>query len=692
MRECDLLIRNGKVFDGISGGKIANIAVTNGQVTAIGGTDEWRARQEISATGLWITPGFIDIHTHYDIEVELTPGLPESVRHGVTTVVMGNCSMSATYGTPSVLADIFSRVETIPREIAQEWAAQAVEHRNARDYFDHLRKLSTGPNVACMLGHSALRAHVMGLERSLSEHATDVELDKMRELAQAALEAGCIGISVDMVHWHKVDGDFAGKPLPSHHASFEEYAMLAEVCRKRDAVFQVTPNPARPSSLIDILKLSTGIWRAPLRITILSALDMDVMPQAWRLFSPLLFLCNQLLGCNIRFQTLAEPFTIYADGHVTPFFEEFPSGVKLNSERSAEGRKKLWQDANFRHQFVHDWKHSAPRTFHRDFNRMYIADSETTIAEAAGDKDPLEFFMNMLEMHDTQFRWRACSANRRPEPRRKLLQHPHILPGFSDAGAHMKNLAFFDSALSVLREAMQSGCLTAQQAIARVTSEPAAWFNLNTGTIKVGARADLNIIDPDRLYAPIPEARLVGGRMVKRDPLPALQHVVIAGTPVVADGAPLAVLGTKPLGRILTQTNPTTSANEALERFRSRVSDRTLAPAHAPDYWNIFLLKHQHPGNVIFHCIAFMLMYFIPVFAITANKLWLLALVPLSQIVGLIGHWLFEPSPIDQRDTVFSWRAFKSLHFMFASVLIGRYKFDAARAREEWNYAENFNQ
>ena len=151
------------------------------------------------AAGLWVTPGFIDIHTHYDLELEIAPGLSESARHGVTTVVIGNCSLSLAVGEPRTLADIFQRVETIPHVVDSEMAGVVNFVALAAQYLDHLRRRGLGPNVAALSVTSALRAHVMGLERSLKERATDDELERMRRIAQESLDAGFIGVSIDMV-------------------------------------------------------------------------------------------------------------------------------------------------------------------------------------------------------------------------------------------------------------------------------------------------------------------------------------------------------------------------------------------------------------------------------------------------------------------------------------------------------------
>ncbi len=697
----DLVIHDGRVFDGNGDSRRADIGIRRGRIEAIG-SNLGGGADRFDATGLWVCPGFVDIHTHYDLEVELNPGLSESVRHGSTSVVMGGCSLSVVYGDPADLAVIFSRVETLAPEIIGNWLRKASSWPSPAAYFRHLEALSLGPNIASMLGHSSLRVRVMGLERSLRDHATPRELGSMRELAEEALDAGCIGISVDMVHWHKVGGKYAGIALPSHHAAFEEYAMLADVCRRRDAVFQVTPNPENYGSFFNILRLSPGIWRAPLRNTILAALDMDGAPGLWRLFPILLFICNRILGCNIRFQTLAEPFTIYADGHLTPLFEEFSAGIKLNNLSRREQRKDLWSDEEFRKEFRESWTSGWRRTFHRDLYRMRIVSApdgrlvDKTIGEAAdtAGEAPVEYFMTLLEKFDTDLRWVGCGANLRDPVRQKLMRHPHIFPGFSDAGAHSRNLAFFDNGLSVIRQAVSTGFISPERAVARVTAEPANWFNLDTGRLSVGCKADITILDPAKLRHPVPQAEPLADpvldgamRMVKRDPDPAVVRVFIRGEEVVRNGEPRERLGREALGELLLQQHPTGSTAEALSRFRSRISENA-AQARGGTYWDVFLLKHQNPMNLACHCIGFIVMYLVPLLALLHDNVWILAFWPLSQALGLIGHWFFEPTPVDQRDIVFSWRALTCLHRMFMLVLVRGYDRELDRARGRFAQAK----
>ena len=694
----DLVLRDGLVFDGRGNPPVrADVAISDGRVAAIGPALAETGRQEIDAHGRWIAPGFIDIHTHYDVELEIAPGMPESVRHGVTSVVIGNCSLSLVAGAPADLADVFLRVETMPASLVRRWLQTSHTWRSPAEYIAHLRELPLGPNVAALCGHSALRLAVMGLQRSLHAHATDEELAQMRTLAEQALDAGCIGISVDLVHWHKIAGAYAGRSVPSHYADAREVRMLADVCRDRDAVFQVTPNPRNPWSFLLILSLTIGLFRPPLRATVLSALDMTDYPFLWRLFPLVSYVVNRLLGGNLRFQTLTEPFTIYGDGPITPLFEEFGAGVELNNCTTRDQRALLWADAEFRRRFRDDWLRREIRTFHRDPARMYVlhAPDSTLAGRTVGDiacerrQSGVDTLIELLATFDVNLRWMAVGANERTGVRQQLMAHPHILPGFTDAGAHARNIAFFDGAVALLRQAVQTSFMTPERAIARVTGEPAHWFNLNAGVLRIGATADLVLLDPAGLHAPSPVPLEVSDallddapRVVKRDAHAAVAAVIVGGIEVVRAGVPLAALGFNRTGRVLTPAIPVRGRAAVLARYRDRLDDATYDHPFT-DYWQIFVFKHQDRANVLLHCAAVVMMYSALPLALLASWWWLL-LVPASQLIGLAGHMLFERSYVDTRDFTFSWRASRSLSRMFVSVLTGSYWRDVAVVRERY--------
>jgi N-acyl-D-aspartate/D-glutamate deacylase len=673
----DLIIKNALVFDGLGNPPIVtDIGIQNGHICELAIAITTPAQQTIDATGLWVTPGFLDIHTHYDLEVEIAPGLSESVRHGVTSVVMGNCSLSVAVGKPQDLADIFQRVETLSHRLIAKWLATSVDWQTPTEYLAHLQTLPIGPNVAVLFGHSALRSQVMGLERSLTQQPTATELATMQAIALEALEAGFIGISIDMFPWHRMSGDWCAYTIPSQNAQYREYAMLAALCRGRDRVFQVTPNLQRLSSFLEVLRMGVG-GRPPLRLTVLSALDMVQNRQLWRLFPALLWVWNRLLGGNVRFQTLTEPFTIYSNGPVTPLFEEFPTGVMLNSAKSRVERQALWESRSFCQQFRQEWCQKGLKSFHRRLELMTVVScpnpdwqglSFTQIAQAC-QQEPLALFMQGLARYDTELQWVATGANDRLKPRLELLRHPHILPGFTDAGAHVRNLGYYDGTLSLLKQAVSTGFISPEAAIHRVTGEPAQWFGLDTGVIKLGAQADLVLLRPEMLDRPIsPQVEIADlvldgePRMVKRGSEAAIVAVYIKGIAVVSQGQVSDALGQRAIGRLLKPTNP------IHEPISHQIQDHPFT-----NYWDIFVLKHQHPVNIALHIVGISVFYGLLLSTLILQNPWLLLALPLTQMVGLIGHRLFERSHIDRQDAVFSWRASWCLGMLLWRVLRRKY-------------------
>jgi hypothetical protein len=470
--------------------------------------------------------------------------------------------------------------------------------------------------------------------------------------------------------------------------------MLADVCRSRDAVFQVTPNPQDIRSVWAVLWMSLGVFRRPLRVTILAALDSVVYPKAWRIFPALLFVFNKILRGNIRFQTLTEPFTVYSDGPITPLFEEFSTGVKLNDQETRAHRVALWRDQAFREKFRQEWTNPWRNTFHRDLSLMDIVESPDrsmigkSFAQIAVEQngEPVEVFMGLLEKFDTAIRWVSTGANDRQDIRLKLMSNEHILPGFTDAGAHVRNLGYYDGALSLLRQAVSTGYISPEKAIARVTGEPARWFKIDKGILKSGNSADILIIDPAKIKSEISEQiehkdPLLDGalRMVKRG-AEEIESIYINGKLVMANGVLANSLGKEPFGEVLLSSNEV--SNIIRSDPRNRIND-TITDHPFVDYWDIFVLKHQDVRNISSHFLGVLIIYSILVSVLLTRNFWLLLLLPLSQIIGLLGHFLFERSHIDKKDAIFSWRAVYCLNKMFFRVLTGKYFQDIRNVNEK---------
>ena len=190
----DLLIRGATVFDGSGAPPVVeDIAVRNGRIAARGRDLPTNAADSVvEAAGQWLLPGMLDIHTHLDLEVDVAPGLPEVVRHGTTTVLVGNCSLVTCFGTQKVgsqepIVDCFTRVENIPKPVLRK-CSEAINWDNTGDYLNHFEQIALGPNLAAFVPHSMLRVEVMGLEDSVSRDPTDAELEQMAALLEQAME------------------------------------------------------------------------------------------------------------------------------------------------------------------------------------------------------------------------------------------------------------------------------------------------------------------------------------------------------------------------------------------------------------------------------------------------------------------------------------------------------------------------
>ncbi len=564
------MVRGGLVYDG-SGRRpsFLDVAIKDGRVVSLEPGSAAKGRREIDARGEWVLPGFVDQHTHYDVELEVDPSLQESVKHGVTTVVIGNCSLGLSAGTEEEIADLFSRVEVVPRAVLDQWLVDRVSWTSVKGYFQHLQSRPKGPNVAAYMGHSSLRIGAMGLDRALKVAlASESELETMESLLVDALDAGALGLSIDQLPWHRMDGRYRGMSVPSQQADPSEHARLLGPLRRRGRVLQATPSAVDRKSAARLLFWSIGApWRDPLKVTLVSALDLRGDRRAHRLARLGASLVNRV-GGNVRFQVLPVPFEVWGDGPVIPFFEELASGTELLTATGDE-RRTLLADTSFRRRLRADWDAEGPRVFHRDPYEMWLEHvpgrpdwAGKRLAECAAEirRDPVDLFFDLLAEHDEAVRWRTVVGNDRDGIRHELVVDPNTLPGFSDAGAHLRQMAFYDSSLRLLREVfLDPSFMTVEAAVSRLTREPAEWLGLDAGRIDVGRFADLVLIDPRRLghdsvATPTLDRhdRLGGVDRMTNPAHAAVRRVLIGGEVAYScDGGFAPTFGRKPLGRFL---------------------------------------------------------------------------------------------------------------------------------------------
>jgi len=538
-----ILIRGGTVFDG-SGqrpGLRADVLVRDGIVAQIGlDLPAPDGAEVIDATGMWVTPGFVDLHTHYDAEIEIAPALGESVRHGVTSVLVGSCGLSFAMGTPEDLADQFCRVEAVPYDTVLPLLEKVKDWETPAQYLDHLDALPLGPNVTALFGHSAVRVAVMGLHRAVDEdaRATDAELAEMTRHLQSALDAGYLGMSFNTLPWDKLDGDRErSKSTPSVYATWKEYRHFAKVLRARERILQMVPDLQGRWNIPLIGAMSTGIGRKPLRTMVISLVDSIAMRGMHRLAGGITAQLNRRLNADMRWQSLPLPFELWVDGMEVPVIEELGAGTQALHETDLERRKALLADPAWREMFRSQWSNPlSPKAWHRDLSEPKIIDCPDpalvgrSFADVARERgqDPLDCFLDLQAEFGNDLRWYTVVGNDRLRELEYVVDHPAVLVGFSDAGAHLRNMAYYDFPLHLLRlvlNAEREGrtLMSRERAVHRVTGEIADFLGIDAGHLEVGRRADLAVVDPttldDRLLA-IDEEEMVGipglDRLVRR--------------------------------------------------------------------------------------------------------------------------------------------------------------------------------
>ena len=554
----DTLIKNAKVFNNGEDAVIEDVAVSNGRVVARGANLEAKsASRVIDATGLWLMPGLFDIHTHYDLELEVAPGLPESTRHGTTSVVIANCSLGLAFGsqrdgTNDPIVSCYARVENIPKSVLKS-CADKITWDNPRDYLDHLETLNLGPNVAVLFPHSMLRIDAMGFDNSVTRDPSKKEIGNMKETLKKALKSGYAGFSTDALPFHYLAAQpHCEKTIPTQFAKYNELKQLAQVVREQESTWQATPPKDSVFGTLRTFLLTSGrLHGKPLRTTVVAALDIANNWKLSRMVKTLSGLLNsKLIQGDFHMQALGAPFKIWSDGAITPIAEEIPELRRLN-ETDLEDRatrrmimnepeyiklfKSMWMrgkqgwnlDRLKRMLNIEDFafnrtlsdmtvdrcpqKNWQGMDFQSLFDRVLSIkqnqfDDVLTKAEEKLVKtdffwvaDEGDFMLQMLRTFDTDLSWSTVTANRDLKVVRELLMDPKLLPGFNDSGAHLTNMAFYDVNLRSLQLAAEGGDEDVAYMVKRLTKDAADVFGVAGGTIYEGDVADLILIDPKKL-------------------------------------------------------------------------------------------------------------------------------------------------------------------------------------------------
>jgi N-acyl-D-aspartate/D-glutamate deacylase len=614
----DALFKNGLVFDGTGApGRAMDVAVRDGRVVAMA-TDLPAARADavVDAAGRWVMPGLLDIHTHFDLEVEIEPGLPEAVRHGTTTAVVSNCSLGLAFGAQrkdgvDPIVDCFARVENVPKPVLRK-VVDKVTWNESQGYLDHFARLPLGANIVPMIPHSMLRIEVMGLQASVSRDPTPAELQRMGTLVEKGMREGYVGFSTDALPFHYLaNAPNTHKQIPTQFAPYAELKYLTGFARQYDRVWQATPPKDDKAAVFRNFLLTSGrLHGKTLKTTAVAAIDIHTDRRLVRLGLVLSRILNSwLVKGFFRFQALAAPFKVWSDGVITPNAEEIPELRRLNEMdlEDRAGRRAILDDpgwiASFRRMWLRGkrgfslarlkrWLRLDNNVLSRDLRDMTIdtcpgvtawngqtmhavyerlvrwqetgagaADAAEAAAFAKFPRpiaDDANFFLHLLREYDTALRWWTITANRDPAMIKKLLFNPKVLPGFNDSGAHLTNMAFYDGNLRTLQIAHRDGMDLVAHAVHRLTQEPAEFFGIDAGVLRVGAQADVIVVDPAALTRYDSDA---GVAYVWRDAFAHHQlvnrsdgvvtHVMIGGKLAWADGKYTPAYGRERFGRVL---------------------------------------------------------------------------------------------------------------------------------------------
>ena len=547
----DLVIRGGLVVDGTGGApRMADIAIDSGVITAVG-TVNVAGTEEMDATGNVVTPGFVDIHTHYDGQVTWDPTLSPSSWHGVTTLVLGNCGV----GFAPVMADkrewligLMEGVEDIPGTALHEGIRWSWE--TFPEYLDAVGSTPLALDVAALAPHGAIRAYVMGERGARNEPATPDDIDAMAAIVREAVEAGAVGVSTSRTILHKaVDGEAVPGTFAAEDELFGLGRALAKVGR---GVFELAPAgiqgedllaPDKEMAWMRTLAAETG------RPITYGFLQHDVAPRAWE---RLLEIAGEAdaEGVPLRPQISGRPIGMLLGLQGFNPFRTRPTYISLTS-LPFEERVAALRTADVRKAILgEDDLVPLPSYIGMGLDRIfelgdppqYEPAPEASVAAEAlrHGMDPYDFLYELLlrrEGRELLLRPLVGYSDLTLDPIREMLLNPATVLGVGDGGAHVTVICDASTPTWMLthwtRDRSRGARLPIETVVHKMTKNNADLYGFgDRGVLAAGKRADVNVIDMARLTLHAPEFRadLPGGasRLVQQSS--GYTATLVAGT------------------------------------------------------------------------------------------------------------------------------------------------------------------
>ncbi len=559
----DLVIRNGTIVDGTGGETFeGDVAISDGKIIAVGRGDAWQGKEEIDAKGLLVTPGFVDIHTHYDGQATWEDRLSPSSWHGVTTAVMGNCGVGFAPCRPADhenLIRLMEGVEDIPEVVMASGLPWNWE--TYPEYLDAVEKRAHDIDLVSLLPHSALRVYVMGQRGIDREAATSDDIARMVELTGEAMLAGAIGFATSRTIIHRSrDGDL----IPTFGAAEAELEAIALALKKAGhGIIEL----ATDFNYWEDVPSEFSIYR---RISELSGVpvtfgvaEMHSKPDVWREVIGLVEKANDE-DVNIKVQVFPRPtgLVLGFDLSANPFclcptykaLSDLPFSERVVRLRDPEIRARIISEPPADH-------FSVLLGFVRQFDRMFAlgevpkydpGPAATIAAQAAVlGVSPEALAYDILlgqEGRATLFLPFTNYAHGNLDAARALMLHRDTILGLGDGGAHygmICDASYPTSLLTYWTRDRPTDRLPLAWAIKQLSRDTAHFVGLrDRGVLAPGYKADLNIIDYDRLSLGPPKAIFdlpAGGRRLTQRAAGFVASIV-SGTVTYREGVPTGAL------------------------------------------------------------------------------------------------------------------------------------------------------
>lgn len=554
----DLVIRNGTIVDGLGGEPYrGDVAVSQGVIVALGAVAGTGTR-EIDATGLLVTPGFIDLHTHYDGQAIWSERLTPSSAHGVTTALIGNCGVGfapCRKQDHDVLVDVMAGVEDIPGVVMTDGLPWDWE--SFPEYLDALESRRRDIDVAAYLPHSPLRVYVMGQRGADRQPATAEDLALMRKLAAEAIEAGALGISSSRFAFHKTG---SGDLIPTYDAAYEEIsAIVAGVSDAGGGLLQFIPDipaGAYEPVLQQVFEIATDAG-LPVTFTLTIGNTGDpIWLGAVNLIEK--FNCGggritaqifaRPIGLVIGLELTANPFVLYPSYQA---IADLPLEQRVAEMRKPEVRERILADKRGEgHPFMYlaqAWNWIFPMTEPANYEP---SKSESIMARAqARGVSPLEEAYDRLLDDDGHAIMLVALANY-PENSLdeigELMRRDDVILGLGDGGAHygmICDASYPTFMLAHWTRDREKGRFSVAEAVRMMTSAPADLAGLgDRGRIAVGYKADLNVIDHAALtlHRPVIAHDLPGGGRRLDQSADGYVATIVSGEVIAENGMPTA--------------------------------------------------------------------------------------------------------------------------------------------------------